>query len=174
MIPAYAPVAHTARALGLSALPIRPRPFLLIPGGPMKKLALLLLCAIPMLTACSKQPTNQEALEAAAKANGFSIEKLKDNANAYQFTKDDCIVGFEFLKTPADAETKFYNISNPIMNSRSGGISSQANMSNYHYASKTSGGKFFYATQIESTLFVSDAPESCKDAIKGFADAIKY
>ncbi|MBQ9817808.1 MAG: hypothetical protein IJM59_10165 [Proteobacteria bacterium] len=140
----------------------------------MKKLAIVLLCTIPMLTACSKEPTNPAALEAAAKANGFTVEKIKDADNAYQFRKDECVVEFGFFNAPADAEMKFHSIANPIMDGRSGGISSSANMSNYHYASKLSGGKFFYATQVENTLFVSDNAESCEAAIRKFAEDIKY
>ena len=140
----------------------------------MKKLALVLLCTIPMLTACSKEPTNLEALEAAAKANDFSMVKMKDAEEAYQLKKGECVVEFGFLRTPADAETKFHQIADPIMNSRSGGVSSTANMPSYNYASKTTGGKFFYATQVGATLFVSDNEENCKDDIKKLADAIKY
>ncbi|MBO4349450.1 MAG: hypothetical protein J6A01_00695 [Proteobacteria bacterium] len=137
----------------------------------MKKVALLLLCAIPMLMACSKDPTNQAALEAAAKDNGFTVIKLD---NAFQFTKGECTVGFEFLGTRADAERKFFAASNAIKNNHIGGVSSAANMANYHYFSKTGGGQFFYATQVESTLFLFDGSENCKDAVKSFADGIKY
>lgn len=138
----------------------------------MKKPAILLLCVIPMLMACSKTPTNPADLEAAAQAKGFSIKKL-DPANAYQFTKDNCTVEFEFNGSQADAERKFFKLASEAKN-RGGGASAEVNMTNYHYYSKSSGALYFYATQVESTLFLFDGDKNCKDAVKDFADAIHY
>ena len=134
----------------------------------MKKLALLLLCAIPTMTACLQEPTNPTALEAAAKANGFTMQII--NENIYQFKKGECVVDFSFMQTTKDASMAFYNVTNDSPNNGN----TKTVIVHQQHSMKSGGGQFFYATQIQSTLFMFDGSEDCKDAVKSFADAIKY
>lgn len=137
----------------------------------LKKFAIALLCTLPLLTSCSREPVSQTRLETAAKARNFEMTK---DGDTYTFTKNGCVVKFYYFENESLALTKYIESSDPIMESRSGGSQTKAYMFSMHFSSSSSEGKFFLAAQIGPTLLFSDNPEKCEKTVSNFADAIQY
>ena len=152
----------------------------------MKKIAFILLCAIPMFTACSKaKPVTSSELETKAQSEGFKIEKSE---GVYKLTKQNCTVEFGFYNSQGEAEDAYFNFAEPIGSSfgvsRSmWGFKAKANPGQSYKVSATetkhhfklsNRSTFVYCTQIENTAFLFNGTPECEKAVGHLADAIDY